>query len=579
MFDLISEFHFIRPWWLMLLAMVPITVFFQVRIAKRSNNWFNVISPDLFEALVERSTSKKQRVVHLLPAMFLLCASIGLAGPTYERIPQPVETKVDALVVILDLTLSMQSEDVEPTRVDRAKFKIADILNRRDEGLTALVVYAGDAYVVTPLTHDDSNISNLLPSLTPEMMPVRGSNVVAAVRQANELLSSLDTEDGMVLLVTDGIEDLTSLLRETNPKFPISVLGIGVSNAFDSPVRSTVLDENKLRDVARLAHGRYHIVTTNDDDLDHLLSTGPITSTDRLDEQQFDSWHDMGYYLIFPMALLLAISMRRGGLVVVLLVISTQVQAGWLEDLWLPKNKQAQYEFERGNYSEATQLFEDPSWQGTAAFRDGDFAKATESFSELGTIAAQYNKANALAWQGYLTEAIKTYDDVLEVEPQHEDALHNKAVLEQLLEQMQQENSDSDQSEGDEQQQSDSQQSESEESSSSEQQEGEQQQQQSQSGEQNQEENKEQSETQQSQTSEQEQDESKEEQQQAMQQQQASAEDEESAEEREIREIHERWLRRIPEDPGGLLRRKFQAESNARIQRGELDQRNTGSAW
>ena len=225
--EVFTEFHFLRPWWLLLLLAIPMVVWLEVRYAMRANNWHKVIAPALFDALIDGSSSPRKRAVMALPPFVLLCAALALAGPTYQRIPQPVETKTDPVVIVLDLTLSMSSTDITPSRIERAKFKITDVLKRREEGQTALVVYAGDAYVVTPLTTDDSNILNLLPSLSPDMMPVKGSNASAALTLANDLIDSIGHERGRILMITDGIGDFADLRRAIEGRHPISILGVG----------------------------------------------------------------------------------------------------------------------------------------------------------------------------------------------------------------------------------------------------------------------------------------------------------------------------------------------------------------
>lgn len=578
MLETFSEFHFLRPWWLLLIGAVPLLVGMQLRLAMRSNNWHRVIAPSLFDALIESKSTHRMRAIMALPAIALLCAAIGLAGPTYERLPQPVETKQDPLVIVLDLTLSMTSSDLQPTRAERAKFKISDILERREEGLTGLVVYAGDAYVVTPLTRDDDTILNLLPSLAPDMMPVNGSNAVAALRLANQMLDSVGHEAGRVLLLTDGIEDFARLRNEIDTAYPISILGVGLAASATNAGQRELFAESRLRDFAMVAGGRYRTLATGDADISYLLAERVLTPTELLENQSFDAWHDMGYYLILPIALLLAFAMRRGGIAVILLVIGSHVHGGWLQDLWVPQDSQAYAAHEQGDFKGAAEKFNDPQWRGVAKYRSGEFAEAGELFARNEATAAKYNEGNALAWSGKLNDAIEAYDRVLVDDPDHEDAKHNKAVLEKLLEDLQNQQQQGGDSE--ESQQSDQQ-------NSQDQSAGDQQEQPSQE---NQADSSEGQQEQQQANAEPEEQESESEAEQQVQQpdeseqvedegNQSMAEANESAEDREMREIHERWLRRIPNDPSGLLRRKFQAESNARIERGELDRNEVGPAW
>ena len=595
MFETLTEFHFLRPWWLLLLVVAPLLIWAQIQYLARANNWHKVISDTLFDALIESKSSRRVRMAMALPPLALICAAFALAGPTYERLPQPVETKNDPIVIVLDLTLSMASTDIQPSRIERAKFKVSDILAHRKEGLTGLVAYAGDAYVVTPLTSDKSNILNLLPSLHPDMMPVRGSNVVAAVELANDLFSSLGQERGRIILLTDGITNFGTLRDTVDSRYPISILGIGSSEAVDSNAREAVLDAGLLRDFAMVSGGRYRSITLSDDDIEFLLEEPALTTTELLENQTFDAWHDLGYLLVLPLALLLAFSMRRGGFAVVLIVVGFNVQAGWLEDLWVPKDRQALAAHDKGNFEVAADLFRDSQWRGVAKYRSGSFAEAGELFSQEESLDSIYNQGNALAWEGRFTDAIQAYDAVLSEEPDHEDAQHNKAVIEALLEAMkQQQSNESDQNQEDQPQESEQQgnqnaqnrsqsqdnqensdqESLSETANSSESESSEANQDMQQQNQATEDSNDESAEAEQAQTHQQERSESDEE-----SEGRPSAALAESSEERELREIHERWLRRIPDDPSGLLRRKFQAESNARIERGELDREDVGPAW
>lgn len=582
MFDIFTDFHFLRPWWLLLLLAVPLLLVLQNRFAQRTNNWHKVIEQPLFDALVGPNTSTIIRITTITTPIALICAALALAGPTYEKLPQPLETKDDPLVIVLDLSMSMTSEDLKPSRVERAKFKITDILRRREEGITALIVYAGDAYIVTPLTSDDQNLLNLLPSLHPTMMPVKGSNAVAAVSLANQQFESFELPYGEILLLTDGISNFASLRDTVDARFPISILGVGNGSGIDDRGRELGLNKGLLRDFARVTGGRYQTISHSDDDIVYLLAGSDSDSTQLLENQTFDVWHDLGYLLILPLAFLVAVSMRRGGIALVLVFVAINAEAGWLDDLWISKDRQGFEAHEQGKFEEAAELFEDPNWRGIANYRQGEFETANELFAQNTALSSTYNQGNALAWQGKFQEAIAAYDAVLGKLPDHKDALHNKQILEQLLQGMQNqqsnesESSDQNQSQDGEQNQDSQAQDNQAESSESENQDASEQQQ-----------NQQQSETNPSDQRESEEQEPDNTNQSTQQNESEASEDLSTAntdgveadEARELREIQEAWLRRIPDDPGGLLKRKFEAESNARIERGELDRNNVGSAW
>ena len=574
MLEHLSEFHFIRPWWLLVLLSIPLVIWLHSKLKSVSNSWSRVLSNDLYNALIESPTGRSKVGSYWIPVLVVVIAAFSLAGPTYERLPQPVEVKQDPLVIVLDLSLSMDSDDVKPSRIERAKFKITDILRRRDEGLTGLVAYAGDAYVVTPLTIDSETILNLLNSLSPEIMPIKGSNVVLGIRRANELLINEEVGKGRLLLVTDGFDDFSSLQDEVNRRFSISILGMGTASGVDSMQPIPDFDENKLRDFAQVSGGRYSTVTLDDRDITHLLSSDLFASTERLEGQLFDLWHDLGYYLIIPLILLFALLTRKGGLLVVMLIfIVPQAKADWLEDMWVPEERQAVKEYRSGNFETAREMFEQQT-----------------------TLESSYNRGNALAMTGQIQEAIEAYENVLAANPDHEDAAYNRQLLKDFLEQQQSEQNQQGSGEDQQQTERDGEENGQKQSNPSDsdatEQENQSQQAQNEPDQSDPEQSTEQtSDSQQSQDQQQASQSEQQEQTDARQQDQTESEptespvnesqmaERESMDERELREIHERWLRRIPNDPGGLLQRKFEAESNARIERGDLDRRDAGSAW
>ena len=167
--------HLMRPEWLW--AMLPALVLLLLLWRQRRNqgSWHAVIAPDLLPYLVGGSAAS--RSTNFLPLILCgwLLAAFAASGPSWQKIPQPIHQKQDALVLLLDLSYSMKSADLAPSRVDRARQKLLDLLRSRKEGQTGLIAYAGDAHIVTPLTDDTPTIANLLPALQPDMMPVPGS--------------------------------------------------------------------------------------------------------------------------------------------------------------------------------------------------------------------------------------------------------------------------------------------------------------------------------------------------------------------------------------------------------------------
>lgn len=311
--DFLANFQFLRPLWL--LALVPAVLFVAAlwRLNSSVTAWDRAIDKDLLPYLLDRSKNASQRTPLLLLLAVWVLSSLALAGPVWEKLPQPVQKREDALVIVLDLSLSMFAPDHSPSRVDLAKRKLRDILALRGEGQTALVVYAGDAHTVTPLTDDVVTIEALVPSLNPNIMPLFGSDPVSALEIAIDLLKNTDGGSGKILLMTDGIagydeeQTIADLLDGSGNE--LLVMGIGTEEGapirtndgnFLTDERGTIivpkLNKNLLSSLANRVGGRYHDIQLADSDLAYLLSDlNPLDDEALSDvEEEFDVWYEAG---------------------------------------------------------------------------------------------------------------------------------------------------------------------------------------------------------------------------------------------------------------------------------------------
>lgn len=579
MFDALADFHFIRPWWLLAIVGVVLLAIYWARHRARDSHWESHIAPELLEVLMEPGGRRRSRTLPWLVALLLSIAAAGLAGPAWDRLPQPVERKADSLVVVLDLSLSMFAEDVTPSRLVRARQKITDVLRRRDEGFTALVAYAGDAHAVAPLTDDTRTIENLLSALRPDMMPVLGSDLASGLAQAHRLFDNAGMRQGRILVVTDGVDDAAAVSEYRHRDFPISILGVGTPGGATIPLgflnqRGQVLrsqqgdpiiarlDEARLRNTAELHYGRYRTLTLADDDIDHLLAT-PLPGADESIEveRDFDTWADMGFWVALALVPFALLTFRRGVVALVpLLLLPGPAEAGLWEDLWQRPDQQGYAALQEGAPDTAAALFEEDDWRAAALYRSGEFDLAAQAYRRQSeSTAALYNLGNALAQQGRLQAAIDAYDRVLERDAAHEDARFNKALVEDMLQEQsqgqqdeqsrQQEGGDQPEDSAPPQDEGDAEQEAGEDSQAQPQADGE-------DGRPDE----------------------------AQQTEPGDSPDEESAEQLaasrdEQRDALEQWLRRVPDDPGGLLRRKFQYETNQRLRRGDYRSQETEKIW
>lgn len=590
-----ADFQFLRPEWLYAIPLVVLVAAWLGRRRLGAGNWQQVVDEALMPFVLSRAPGRGRDYRWWLLGLGGVLAAVALAGPAWERIEQPVFRAEQALVIALDLSRSMDAQDVAPSRLVRARLKILDILERRKSGQTALVVYSANAFTVTPLTTDTDTVAALVNSLSTDIMPSRGSYPAVAMRKGQQLLEQAGAGYGEVLLITDGgssptAEDAARDLRAAG--YSLSVLGVGTKDGAPIPRQSggfvtdnrgkialPRLEETGLRSLAEAGGGRFAVLTADKGDLDTLLS-GEVMAAAASDESlATDRWREEGPWLVLLLLPLAALAFRRGWVLVALVFIlpmSEPVEASLWDDLWLNPDQQARKALEQDRPEEAAALFENREWRAVASYRAKDYASSAAGFAERGDTRNLYNLANAMAMQGELDSAIDAYEQVLEMDPDDEDAAYNLDLVRSLKDQQQQQQ----QQQGDDQQSSensggDGEQSDAESqenqqgSESTSESEGESQD--NDSGDRGEEEMSEED----LEALRQELERAAQEAQPGEQPQQMSeAELAELRQQQEQQQAMEQWLRRIPDDPGGLLRRKFRHQ----YQRSGRDQ-DGNSVW
>lgn len=454
-----ETFHFLRPAWLC--AFLPLAAILWLLVRRRlgSRGWEAVCEPALLPHVLIAAPPASRRVPFLLAAAAGTIAIFALAGPAWRQLPQPLYSSGGALVIALDLSRSMDANDLEPSRLARARFKVADILALHREGQTALLVFAGDAFTVTPLTDDVETIRSQLGALSTDIMPAPGSRADKALLLAGDLLRQAGLDHGDVLLITDeadGVRPGEEARRLHRSGFRVSVLGAGTERGAPVPLPGggflksgsgeiviPRLDEAPLREVAAAGGGVYTQLAIDDSDLATLAGVlaSRITAETSRSEFRADAWRDEGPWLVLLLLPLAALAFRRGYLFVLPLLLALPPQHadafGW-DDLWLRPDQQGQRALDSGDAARAAQLFGEPERKGAAQYRAGDFESSADTWAQTGDREALYNRGNALARLGRFDEAIAAYDEVLKADPSHEDARYNKELLEKQQQQQQQ---------------------------------------------------------------------------------------------------------------------------------------------
>lgn len=626
-----QNFHFIRPLWF--LALIPVAVITVLLIwrQQKSGEWTQLINPNLLPFLIDGEQVKQAKTPIYIIALVWTLVVFALAGPVWQKIPVPVEQKSSSLVICWDLSPSMLAEDIKPSRVDRSRLKLIDLLEARKEGQTAMVAFSGEAYTVTPLTDDTKTIVNLLPALTPDTMPSLGSNPEMAFTQAEQLLRDSGVAKGdIVMLVDEVTPDALDNLRplvEDSP-YQLTLWGIGTEAGAPIPLPRggfakdgsgnivvPKLNQDELQSFATKTGSFYVPFVNNDSDLETMLRLidDPLPETQK-SSQVFDQWFEHGQYLCLLFLPFLALFFRKGFIFTLLLapvflVHTPKANAMDWEDLWLNQNQQAKKALENGN-TEAAGQFDRYDRRGSAFYELGNYQQAAEEFANGTSDVDWFNKGTSQTRAGNYEQAIESFEKALNLNPDFNQAQQNLEIakkLDELQKQMEQQQNQDNQSsdnqqQNDQNQQGDQQQSEGENQQQSDQQNAQQdqqnaQQQDSQQGQQSQEQDQNAEQSDQNLAEKGEESENSDEQanpyteaaeeqakeQEENEQQVAQQPDEEQSEEdgeqkqmmvqappqdlegqTEEQQMLEQMLRKVPDDPSGLLRKKFQYQSNQR---------------
>ena len=490
-----ADFHFIRPEWLFAIPLVFIIIYLLKRLQISNSGWQQVIPAHLAQKLIDGDNNHKQGFSLVIPAILTLLAIIALAGPAWQKLPQPVYNVQKGAVIIMDMSNSMYATDLSPNRLTRARYKAIDLLEKLNEGDIGLIAYAGDSFIISPLTEDINNIKLLLPALSPQLMPVQGSNPLLALTMANDMLINAGHINGDIYWLTDDVDqydikEVTNFVSSINHS--INILGIGSKTG--APIKMPDgqllkddsgaivlphLTEGALSAIAQRGRGAYQTIRNNSDDINALVNNAKAQAELKDEGQQLsegDQYKEAGPYLLLLMLPLMLGYFRRGNLLAILPClcffsnvpesyaqqaspaitgtqqgttlnesVSETAQSSFWQDLWQTQDQQAQEKYQQEQYDAAAKQFTDPMWQGSAHYKNGNYEQALQAFQQSDSADALYNQGNSLAKLQKLDEAIKAYEQALAKNPDLAAAKANKALLEELKKQQEQQQQNQDQ--------------------------------------------------------------------------------------------------------------------------------------
>lgn len=453
----LSDFHFLRPAWLLLAlaaALLPVLWRRSRDLQRRLRG--NIAAHLLPHLLITPQDHQRLRPVHLLCALLILGA-IAAAGPTWEQDrPDFLENRAP-LILAVDLSPSMDASDVQPTRMEAAKHKIHALIQRRAGARTALIAYAGSAHLVLPPTDDPALLDTFIQALGTGLIDKPGKDVGAVIEQAKRLLSAEKTP-GSLLLITDGadtaqLDGLGEHLRGS----PLQVLVLAVGNEDGGIIRDSggqprsdangrpelgSFDQAAIKQLASALDAPLGSLTLNDDDLDWIELHAQQHFQSASAEQRELHWKDAGYWLCWPLLLLALFSVRKGWSVNWMPALALAVGLGWpaapaqanaLTDAFLTRDQQGRWAFEHEHFPQAAALFVDPYWKGVAAYHAADYDLALATFARQDSAQAYFYLGNIYVRRFKFDEAIAAYTQALKLQAQFPEATANLALAQALL--------------------------------------------------------------------------------------------------------------------------------------------------
>lgn len=327
----ISAIHFIRPEWFWAFLIVLVCGWRIHWITAHANAWQKVVDPHLLDQLLVGSSGNRARWKQILGLLGLSIIIVALAGPSWERLEQPVFLKQMARVIVLDLSPAMFAKDVQPSRLQRAKYKVLDLLRETHEGQTGMIVYSSEPFVVSPLTQDAATIANMVSVLSPEILPIGGNNLSLALQKAGELFKQTDAKTGSIILVTSnagGNQAFIVAKTLAEQGYHLFVLGIGTAEGapaalprggfLQTPNGDIVVNKLQKKALVQLADsgkGKYIDFTTTNQDVSQLLKLSDIhleKNATKKTKIKTALWKDEGFWLVWLLLPLCLLSFRKG---------------------------------------------------------------------------------------------------------------------------------------------------------------------------------------------------------------------------------------------------------------------------
>ena len=238
-------FRFARPEYLYLLMLIPVLIgFFYYALIIKSKRLKTLGNKSLLRGLMPEASHIRPRVKFYLLLTALILSIFMMAGPQFGSKLEKQKRQGVELVIAVDVSNSMLSQDLKPDRMSRAKRVLNHLIDNLQNDKVALMIFAGDAYVQMPLTTDVSSAKMFLSNINPGMVPVQGTAIGMAIKRSMQLFSSTDTNVGKsIIIITDGEnheDDAVKMAQEALKNgITVNVLGVGTPEGAPIPIAGT----------------------------------------------------------------------------------------------------------------------------------------------------------------------------------------------------------------------------------------------------------------------------------------------------------------------------------------------------
>lgn len=325
--------HWLRPWFILILLPAIAICILLLKRWQQQHTWRDYCDPHLLPQLLTEKRDAKHHFWFAWLLLFWLVCTLALMGPSWQRLTVPVYQTTDARVIVLDLSNSMLANDLAPSRLQRAKYKILDLLREIKQGQTAMVVFSSEAFVVSPLTDDSNTIATMVPTIDTSTVPVQGDNIASGIQQAGKLLQQGGAQHGQIILITDSTpnaQDYSVTRQLAADGYTTSVLGVGTEQGGPVPLSQGGFVTNKqgaiqfaklnitaLQQLASNGDGQYVAMTNNDSDVQALLHSGSLDQVKqsiKKTQREKVMWQDQGHWFIWAAIFILLLLSRRGWL-------------------------------------------------------------------------------------------------------------------------------------------------------------------------------------------------------------------------------------------------------------------------